>query len=450
MTTQDWNVAGGLPPELDIERQRLKRQQAIAEALLASGNEPLRGQMAGRFYVPASPFEGMANMLNIYSGAKGRADAEKGMADLGKRYQEGLAAEVQKYTRAKTGTPESSEVIVDEQANDGEGAQATITAPAIEGDPRKAILDAMMSPYAPVQRVAQMDLTQLNRTEDREDQQAFRAQEAQLAREQREADLKARIAFEEAAGRRADDLKRELAQMQQRGREELLRLTATMRPAPPPRQEQIIQTAQGPMRLVNGQAVPITGPGGVQIKPPSAAKGAAPLSATAQKELFEADDVSNSAKNAIDILESIIAKDPKTKLSQNDQAFEGGTANLRRIGMSFVPGEYQGENASVDLQNKVTGQALENLKAIFGGMPTEGERKVLIEIQGSLNQKASQREAIFKRAIDLAKRRMSTAQDKAKRLREGTYFGAGVATNQDGGSVLDQADAILRATGGNR
>ena len=167
-----------------------------------------------------------------------------------------------------------------------------------------------------------------------------------------------------------------------------------------------------------------------------------PLSATAQKELFEADDVANSARNAIDILQSIIKKDPKTGLSQNDAAYEGGTANVRRIGMSFIPGQYESENATVDLQNKVTGQALESLRAIFGGMPTEGERKILIELQGSVNQKASQREAIFKRAIDLAEKRMKFSQDKAKKLREGSYFGAGVSGNQDGSQVSGEWEIV--------
>ena len=210
----------------------------------------------------------------------------------------------------------------------------------------------------------------------------------------------------------------------------------------------MIETPSGPMQVdANGRATPIQGPDG---KPLGPKKAGAPLSATAQKELFEADDVSNSARNAIDILKSIVTPDSKTGKSQNDLAYEGGTAEARRIGMSFVPGQYEGENAAVDLKNKVTGQALENLKAIFGGMPTEGERKILLEMQGSLNQKASQRKYIFDRAIKLAERRMANAQDKAKKLREGTYFGAGVATNQDGGSILDQADAILRATSGNR
>lgn len=153
------------------------------------------------------------------------------------------------------------------------------------------------------------------------------------------------------------------------------------------------------------------------------AQGPQKLSPTAQKELFESDDVVNSAQNVISTLESVITKDPKTGKSQNDLAYQGGGAELLTNVMGYIPGNYPAENASVDLKNKVTGQALEQLKAVFGGMPTEGERKVLLELQGSLNLKASQREAIYKRAIALAQRRLEQAKDKANRLRSGTYFG---------------------------
>jgi hypothetical protein len=76
----------------------------------------------------------------------------------------------------------------------------------------------------------------------------------------------------------------------------------------------------------------------------------------------------------------------------------------------------------VELNNIVTGQALEQLRAVFGGMPTEGERKILLEVQGSVNMKASQRKEIYERAIQMAERRMEQSTQKAKQLREGSFF----------------------------
>ena len=85
-------------------------------------------------------------------------------------------------------------------------------------------------------------------------------------------------------------------------------------------------------------------------------------------------------------------------------------------------------DASVDIQNKLTGQVLEQLKSAFGGMPTEGERKVMLDLQGSINLKAPQRESIINRALTLVRRRNEQAKVKANQLREGTYF------SEDGGT----------------
>jgi hypothetical protein len=55
-------------------------------------------------------------------------------------------------------------------------------------------------------------------------------------------------------------------------------------------------------------------------------------------------------------------------------------------------------------------------------MPTEGERKILLEVQGSVNLGKEQRLAIWKRAEEALNRKMEFNEKKAKGLREGTYF----------------------------
>ena len=160
------------------------------------------------------------------------------------------------------------------------------------------------------------------------------------------------------------------------------------------------------------------------------------LSATAQKELFEAEDVASASGEAISTLNSILAKDPVSGKSQNDMAYEGATAKARTAAAQIIPGSSAGTDATVDLQNKVTGQALESLKAVFGGMPTEGERKILLELQGSINMTAPQREAIFKRAIAAAERRKVRNEQKMEQLRSGTYF-----SDQGNGGGLDNDEA---------
>ncbi len=153
------------------------------------------------------------------------------------------------------------------------------------------------------------------------------------------------------------------------------------------------------------------------------------LSPFEKKEIADTDDAINSAKRGIGVLESIIKVDPKTGRSQNDIAFEGGTAGMRATASTFLPkklgGESEGAKAAIDIQNKVIGQALEQLKTIFGGMPTEGERKILIELQGSINLKASERQKIYERAIEMAKSRLEQNEQKARQMRSGTYFKQG-------------------------
>jgi hypothetical protein len=68
---------------------------------------------------------------------------------------------------------------------------------------------------------------------------------------------------------------------------------------------------------------------------------------------------------------------------------------------------------------------LESLKATFGGMPTEGERKVLLEVQGSSSQPDAVRQKIFKRARELASRRIDFNKRRALELRGGSFYEPG-------------------------
>ena len=55
-------------------------------------------------------------------------------------------------------------------------------------------------------------------------------------------------------------------------------------------------------------------------------------------------------------------------------------------------------------------------------MPTEGERKILLDVSGSTGKTPSQRKDIFERAIQAAEARIKFNAQKAEQLRKGTYF----------------------------
>jgi hypothetical protein len=139
------------------------------------------------------------------------------------------------------------------------------------------------------------------------------------------------------------------------------------------------------------------------------------LSPTAQKELFEADDALLAGRGVLKSFEQARAL--------NDKAYDGFGADTRATLGTNIPGiPKEGANATVELDNIIKNQALGQLKAAFGSMPTEGERKILLEVQGSVNLGKEQRLAIWKRAEEALNRKMEFNEKKAKALREGTYF----------------------------
>lgn len=137
-----------------------------------------------------------------------------------------------------------------------------------------------------------------------------------------------------------------------------------------------------------------------------------PLSASDKKAILEADDAVTTAETAIGNLQE--AK----KLSK--QAYEGPTAGARGQLTGYF-GSKEGL-ATIDLDNLVTTNALGQLKAIFGAAPTEGERKILLDIQGSSSLPDAARQRIYDRAIALAERRLDLNRQRASEMRGQTYF----------------------------
>lgn len=144
---------------------------------------------------------------------------------------------------------------------------------------------------------------------------------------------------------------------------------------------------------------------------------AQPLTAGDKEAIRSADDGVISNKAAIDSLKRA------TELSK--KAFTGPAAGTRGYMASFL-----GENselgkagiATENLTNEVMTNALGQLKPIFGGNPTEGERKILLDLQGSANKPHAVRKEIFDRAMAAAQVRLEANQKRADELRGNTYY----------------------------
>lgn len=191
-------------------------------------------------------------------------------------------------------------------------------------------------------------------------------------------------------------------------------------------------------------------PGGPADPATIAAQNAArrsPLMAGDRKELFEADEGIQAAGNVTRLLDHA--------LDLNDKAYSGIGASKRSYLESVLPdwaspdsltgGSVESANATQELQNTVMQQVLDNLKATFGGMPTEGERQVLVDVQGSVNQSPAVRKAIFERAKMAAQKRIVFNKMKASSLREGSYFQPGGGPRYDDNGDLVAGPAATAA-----
>lgn len=144
------------------------------------------------------------------------------------------------------------------------------------------------------------------------------------------------------------------------------------------------------------------------------------LTATDKKAILEADEAVMNAEGVLPLL--------GRALELNDQAYSGPFAGTRGM-LTGTLGSDAGE-ATLELDNVVTGQALGQLKAIFGGAPTEGERKILLDMSGSSSLPPSVRKGIYQRAMQAVERRLQTYRDRANELRGGTFYKPGSRSNK--------------------
>ncbi len=146
------------------------------------------------------------------------------------------------------------------------------------------------------------------------------------------------------------------------------------------------------------------------------------LTATDKKAILEADEMVAANQGALNALAEATKLSPKA-----NQGWLAGTRaalgnNLPDYLVPDFVSSPESSEATTNLDNAVIGNALAQLKTIFGGNPTEGERKILIDLQGASNQPNSVRLEIFRRASEAANRRLAFNQERAAQLRGGTYY----------------------------
>jgi len=92
--------------DYSAEQADIERRRAYAQALQQQGQTPLGPtEQVGGWAIRRSPLEGLAKMLQSYSGRKGQEQATEEQKALGHRYQSDLANTLMQAQAAGTGTP---------------------------------------------------------------------------------------------------------------------------------------------------------------------------------------------------------------------------------------------------------------------------------------------------------------------------------------------------------
>lgn len=379
-----------------------------------------QGQMVGGRFVAPNALQYIAAGLRGVSGARDAEMAGQEVKDLQGQRQKAIADALRTFgekanpSQAGTGATGMVNDALPPEMQIGAMPQMAPRKPDLQGA-YGALIGSGIPQLQQMGTQGMVQIPQLQAAQqEREDNRAFRQQEAQAARDARAQELQMRMQDQRTSQQEKLAAQRELQQMQIDARKDIAKLAAGMRQAP---QAQIIQTDSGPMQLVGGRAMPITGPDGKPVSAPK--KGAAGLSATAQKELFEADDAVQNGMGAISSLNKA--------MELNNKAYSGVGASARATLRSNLPGGSDAADATIAMENIIKDQALTSMKSIFGGNPTEGERAILLDLQASASKTPKQREEILTRATQAAQRRLDFNKQKADSLRGGSYMSEGGA-----------------------
>ncbi len=90
---------------------QIERKRALANALQQQSISPIDNPppQPGGFAVRQSPLQGVAKLVQAYSGAKQQEQADEKQRELGTRYQADVSADMQALVRALRGTPMSED-----------------------------------------------------------------------------------------------------------------------------------------------------------------------------------------------------------------------------------------------------------------------------------------------------------------------------------------------------
>jgi hypothetical protein len=128
----------------------------------------------------------------------------------------------------------------------------------------------------------------------------------------------------------------------------------------------------------------------------------------------EAEDLIASSKQSL--------ADLKQAYALNPNSLAGGWLEKGQQFLGEAAGSKDPTIVNTRILNNLLGsQGLAKLKATFGGAPTEGERAILMELEGIGSKTREERGAIIKRAYRVLQDRTAREQARLDQITSGAY-----------------------------
>lgn len=381
-----------LPPDLAVERERIGRRQALYDAMLQQGLQPIRQQVAGGRVLRISPFEGLAKLAQSAFGAYGQKQGDEAYSALANKYQTGLADAVSRYNKLRTGTPGTPEI----EARDDAPEPSMPATPGTPGDPRAAVVSAITSPYAPVRKLGEMDFQHQNRQEDIKAQRdlMFKQKEFELEAQARresaniaQAAAERRISKEEADNRHAA-LMRELAEGKRQLALTLKSMAGALRNPPAPTVTTVVDPSD-PTKLLQVDARIYKGGGMGSPGVIGAAGKESPQQKRDNERTFQMEGIGGDLQAAEDLLLGV-------KRTSTGEAVAGDKPTGSGIGKAFdtVAGVFGAtpKGAAEAGELKVVAARLVGRVPRFEGPQSDKDTKLYKEAAGEAGDEGKPRE----------------------------------------------------------
>jgi hypothetical protein len=139
------------------------------------------------------------------------------------------------------------------------------------------------------------------------------------------------------------------------------------------------------------------------------------LSSKDREELYATDAAVKAGTSALLLLNKAKTINPK--------AYEGFSAGARRTVARNLPGfkKSEGVTATTNLENILTRQAIGQLKATFGGNPSDAESRLLLRLEGAIDMSVEERDALIDESLAAVARRVREGRDKIKAIKSGGF-----------------------------